>query len=643
MLLLGPLGAAAQDASSILGDDISTLRQSGQKVRPIRTESPRDTLATFIRLRDEAERAFLDYRARRDHEGAKHIYLFSEQFIALFDLSEVPSASRKVVGVDMTLFLLDILGRVGLPNLDGVPNEEAFALEGPAHYRIPDTPLRITRINKGPREGEFLFNSRIVHIAPRFFRGIEGLPLRSNLGIRSWSLSVPQITGPLIPVAVVEAVPPNMRALWLGTPIWKVVATILSAVIAAVVLARLHRWLSSRKPASRMAGLAWRLISPLSVLFVIALLIPFFDDQINVFGAFSTMVDSTTTFLIYLSFAWLFWICVRLLFEWLILSPHIPEESLDANLLRLLAALIGVLGIAIIIAYAAHELGLPILSVLAGLGIGGLAVALAIRPTLENLIGGVILFLDRPARVGDFCSFGSQTGTVETIGIRSTQLRALDRTLITVPNAQFADMQIVNWAQCDEMLIDETIGLRYETRADQLRFFLASLREMLHAHPRITSDTVRVRFSGYGDSSLNVRIRVYAKTREWNDFHAIREDIFLRLFDLVDEAGTSFAFPSRTIYMGKDEGLDQEAGDKAADRVKTWRRSGRLPFPRFTPEKLEKLKGTLDYPPKGSPEAGREEFGTDGERLSAQPSPDQEQAETPDEKDTGEKRRTDKD
>jgi MscS family membrane protein len=213
--------------------------------------------------------------------------------------------------------------------------------------------------------------------------------------------------------------------------------------------------------------------------------------------------------------------------------------------------------------------------------------------------------------------------------------------LVSIPNAQFADMEIVNWARCDEMLINEVIGLRYETTADQLRYFLAKLREMLHAHPRINSDTIRVRFSGYGDSSLNVTIRVYAQTREWNDFHAIREDIFLRVFDLVNEAGTGFAFPSRTIYLGKDEGLDTETAQRAADQVKVWRRSGRLPFPRYAPETLEKIDGTLDYPPKGSPEAGHEdlEAAAGAERLSAEPLSDEEPVEPANEEDDSAKYR----
>ncbi len=119
---------------------------------------------------------------------------------------------------------------------------------------------------------------------------------------------------------------------------------------------------------------------------------------------------------------------------------------------------------------AADSFGIPVTPLIAGLGVGGLAIALAVRPTLENIVGGFILFADKPVRVGDFCSFGDKMGTVEEVGLRSTRLRALDRTIVTVPNAEFANMQLVNWASCDTMMIQTTIGLRYETKPEQLRY-----------------------------------------------------------------------------------------------------------------------------------------------------------------------------
>ena len=248
------------------------------------------------------------------------------------------------------------------------------------------------------------------------------------------------------------------------------------------------------------------------------------------------------------------------------------------------------------------------------------------RPTLENLIGGILLYLDQPVRVGDFCTFGDKTGTVEKIGVRSTKVRATDRTLITVPNAALADMQLINWAKCDRMLINTTIGLRYETDSDQLRYVTANFRKMLHAHPKIHRDTVRIRFAAYGASSLDIGVRVYALTQEWNEFHAIREDILLRMKDIVEESGTGFAFPSQTLYMGRDDGLDSKRTEAAVKKVQSWRKRGELPFPRMSIDQIDQLEATLDYPPRGSVEIGlpEEEVSETAEPLSAEPGAEEE-------------------
>ena len=251
-------------------------------------------------------------------------------------------------------------------------------------------------------------------------------------------------------------------------------------------------------------------------------------------------------------------------------------------------------------AYAGKALGLPVFSLIAGLGVGGLAVALAIRPTLENLVGGMILYSDRTVRVGDLCKFKDHVGFVERIGVRSISVRALDQTLISVPNARFAEMEIISWADCDKRLIASTIGLRYETDPDQLRYILAKTREMFHAHPKIDKNTVRVRFAGYGASSLDIDIRVYALTREWDEFYAIREDVLLRINDIVRNSGSGFAFPSRTLYVRQDDGLNEDKGKAAIEQVEAWRKSGKLPFPEMPSSSIDQLAGTVDYPPTGS-------------------------------------------
>jgi MscS family membrane protein len=246
------------------------------------------------------------------------------------------------------------------------------------------------------------------------------------------------------------------------------------------------------------------------------------------------------------------------------------------------------------------NLGFNVAALIAGLGVGGIAVALAAQKTVENLFGGVTVMVDRPVRVGDFCRFGDQIGTVEEIGLRSTRVRTLDRTVITVPNAEFSSLQIENFAKRDRIRLNTVLGLRYETTNEQLRFVLTRLKEMLLAHPKIDPDSARVRFVSFGAYSLDLEINAYALTPDWNEFLAIREDIYLRIMDIVEEAGSGFAFPSSTTYLGRDEGLDEKAAKEAAARVDSWRDEESLPFPDLSPEQRAKVLGTGDWPPEGT-------------------------------------------
>jgi MscS family membrane protein len=191
-------------------------------------------------------------------------------------------------------------------------------------------------------------------------------------------------------------------------------------------------------------------------------------------------------------------------------------------------------------------------------------------------------------------------GTVEEIGIRSTRVRTLDRTLVTIPNSEFSEMELENYGARDQIRLYSIIGLRYETKPDQLRHVLAGLRKLLVAHPRISESPARVRFVGFGAYSLDLEIFAYVLTNDWNEFLSIREDIFLRMIKIVRDSGTGFAFPSQTLYLGRDGGLDPEGTREAEAHVSAWREAGELPFPDFDEQTIARIDGTLDYPPHGS-------------------------------------------
>ena len=271
--------------------------------------------------------------------------------------------------------------------------------------------------------------------------------------------------------------------------------------------------------------------------------------------------------------------------------PAIDLAERVAKLVVLVLGLLTVLGV----------VGVNITALVAGLGVGGIAIALAAQKTLEHLFGGLTLIADQPVKVGDFCRFGDQVGTVERIGLRSTRVRTLDRTVVSVPNGDFAGLRLENFAERDRIWLQAKLGLRYETTPDQLRHVLIHLRELLYAHPRIDPDPARVRFMGFGAYSLDLEIYAYVRTADYNEFLAVREDVYLRIMDVVAASGTAFAFPSQTNYSSA-QGIDAERARLAEAEVQGWREHGTLPLPEFPVERVTALRDTLDYPPKGSPQ-----------------------------------------
>lgn len=267
--------------------------------------------------------------------------------------------------------------------------------------------------------------------------------------------------------------------------------------------------------------------------------------------------------------------------------------SLVSGILR------GVLLVVAILAIA-DALALPVTGVIAGFGIGGIAVALAAQPTLQNLLSGFTLYADRPISVGDFCRFGDKMGTVESIGLRSTRLRTLDRTVISVPNSQFLDMELENFARRDRFLFKTMLQLRYETTPDQMRYLLTALRKLLIAHPMVIPDPMRVRLIGLGEHSLDVELFCYILAPDMDSFAAAREDVLLRIISTVDEAGAQFAFPSVVEYAARDVGPDPDRVREVEAEVESWRAGQTLPFPDFEWQTKAELSGTLDYPPAGS-------------------------------------------
>jgi MscS family membrane protein len=245
-------------------------------------------------------------------------------------------------------------------------------------------------------------------------------------------------------------------------------------------------------------------------------------------------------------------------------------------------------------------LGFNMTTALAGVGIGGLAIGFGAQKTIENLFGGLSLLGDEVIRVGDVCNFNGRVGSVEDISLRSTRIRTVERTELSIPNGSLATMNVENLSRRDKFLFNPKIGLRYETTPDQLRYVLAEARRLLYEHPKVETASARIRFTGLEDSWLALEIFSYILTRDAAEFNAIREDILLRLMDIVYGAGTGFAFPSQTLYLGRDPKPDEAKAKEAEERVNRWREERQLPFPDFSPAEISEFRDSLPYPPPDS-------------------------------------------
>jgi MscS family membrane protein len=249
---------------------------------------------------------------------------------------------------------------------------------------------------------------------------------------------------------------------------------------------------------------------------------------------------------------WLLIILSRLGEEYAVRSLRRRDLTGASSILRLTRRVADLLVIFAGILLILHHFGINPTAALAGLGVGGIAVALAAQKTLENMIGGVSLIFDKAVQAGDTLKVGDTLGTVEEIGLRSTRIRTFDRTMVTVPNGQIANVSIETLSVRDRFWFHPLIGLWYGTSVGQIRSVVTHVHELLTENSCIDQTSLRVRFLGFGSSSLDVEVCAYVYARDWNCFLEIQEGLLLRLMEIVQEAGTQIALPSQITYLAPD-------------------------------------------------------------------------------------------
>ena len=384
-------------------------------------------------------------------------------------------------------------------------------------------------------------------------------------------------------------------------PLWQFLALLVAVPVAAAVgwliLALLEipvRWWARRRGQMDVAN--WRSVSGPAWLLTGTLIHQVFAVYLHIPLLPRHYYFQITSIALIISATWIFWRVV----QW---SLHrLRSRALARGLAgtgslmllgeRIVKALIFVAGVLAVLS----NLGFNMSTALAGLGIGGLAIGFGAQKTIENLFGGVSVLGDEVFRVGDVCRFGDRTGVVEDIGLRSTRIRTDERTLLAIPNGTVATINLENLSRRDKILFKTTLGVRPETKSDHVRFVLAEMRRLLYSHPKVETKTVRVRLTDIAGTSLSVEVFVYILTRDFNEFAAIREDLLLRMMDVMEDSGSGLALPSQTLYLGRDTGIEKEKADVAVKKIADLRDGKQLPFPDFHEQDISSFKGSIEYP-----------------------------------------------
>ncbi|MBD3235499.1 MAG: mechanosensitive ion channel [Candidatus Eisenbacteria bacterium] len=227
------------------------------------------------------------------------------------------------------------------------------------------------------------------------------------------------------------------------------------------------------------------------------------------------------------------------------------DDALVPLFRKALKVFISVIGIVVII----QNLGYSISGILAGLGIGGLALALAAKDTLANVFGAIAILFDRPFAVGDWVRGPDFEGVIENVGFRSTRIRTFPKTLVTVPNSQLVNMVVDNQQQMPIRRMDVEVGVTYATSATQMRQALAELERIVCSTEGIVEEGIALRFVDFGASSLVIRIRCFTSETGYDAHSLVRQELLLRIMDKLEELGLEIAFPSQTVYFGEGSPL----------------------------------------------------------------------------------------
>ncbi len=566
-------------------------------LRPIDTSSPRATLQGFVEDIDERYRRTTE--VFKSYMASDRLYVNSlesrtiaentrvrSRTVQYLDLSGISPNLRDTVAPERAFQLKEILDRIDFPDFEDIPDREMMREASAKKWRLPETKIDIVLIEDGPRAGEYLVSAETVARLPDFFELVSDLPYkpgpakelyevyRTLSSDRARSILDTYLNSPaglkdLVPTRWLLRLPNWATARGAGVAVWQWLglgfglAIGLTAILAA---SRATRWLARRK--QDKPGPSWhRLLTPLAIILVAAFVIPRVNFLLRIGGQPAVFIAYAQTIALFIAAGWSSIVGGNIVGETIVVSTQLRSRSIDSQLIRLGTRFTGIVVAIGFLIEGANQLGLPAYSVLAGLGVGGFAVALAARDSLANLFGSIVIMFERPFRVGHWIKIGDDEGTVEDVGFRSTRIRTFYNSLISIPNNEVVNTVVDNlgrrWMRRQRFFVQ----IKYDTPRERVEEFVNGIKQIVTDYPTTDKDSFYIHFNGFGESGLDILLYFYLQVPDYDTELKERERVLLQILDLANAVGVEFAFPTRTLHV---EGMPEGA---TTDDVKIGQRS----------------------------------------------------------------------
>jgi MscS family membrane protein len=548
-------------------------------LQPVASGSPRETLLGFLAETDAIYRliaSIIDgyatsghlYLSAEGHAKQAEVPPIERRAIRALDMSGIPPVLQSTVPVERMLMLRAILDRIDLPAAADIPDRATMVQRGLKKWRLPDTEIDLVLIESGERAGEYLVSAATVDRLPEFFARVKDLPVKSDvtLAVRAaiqklnpgYSapiyeayLSSPAGLGYIVPPRWILELPSWAKARVFGLTSWQWLGLAIGLAIGALLILAAHRLarrIANRRGEARAPR--WDALPiPVAFIFVGSTFLPLVLALFRISGEVRVLLEYALSAAVYLAAAWLSMVVAILVGDVIVTSERLQTGNLDSQLIQLGTRFVGLVAAIATLIHGADRLGLPAYSVLAGLGVGGLAVALAARDSVANLFGSILIMFEKPFRVGHLIRIDGTLGTVEEVGFRSTRIRTLDNSLVSIPNNSVVNTKVENLTLRPMRRQHFLVQVTYDTTPGKMEALLEGIRKIVTDHPFTDSTNFHIRFNDFGESSLNILLIFHVITNEFGLELRYREEVLLQIMKLMNEMGINFAFPTRTLHV----------------------------------------------------------------------------------------------